>query len=216
MWVDRRHARIYIKGIVLALGLAALLFVPLGIYFVFHPDQFVSHSVEVSVFSPTATEKNVGAAIAENASRVGKMFFIEGDSGLIRNVPRRPVFDPLTAALFGVGVIVWLLALLPCGADTERLNQKRVVFVLVWLGVALAVSLFSDDAPNFGRLLHAAPAIMLLGGWGAMAIWQRLQTPVMRRAGVMAITAILVVSGGLAFRDYFLIFGTSPALVLCV
>lgn len=212
--VERARARALLLGLTMVYALALLIFLPLGIYFFLHPDQFLSHSVEVSLLSPTAANSNVAAAIADNGVRLAKMFFIEGDSGLIRNIPRRPVFDPFAAILFllGLAVLVWALA--PRSNDPHRLKQKRAVLLLCWLGVSLAVSLVSDDAPNFGRMLHAAPAVMTIAGWGALAVWERVprQAPFARRAVLAALVLLLGASSVVTVRDYLVEFGRSQAL----
>jgi 4-amino-4-deoxy-L-arabinose transferase-like glycosyltransferase len=209
--LEQTRARTFLKGLSISLAIAAALLLPLGVYFVFHPNQFISHTLDVSVLSQTAEPRNLGAVLIENAGRIFKMFFIEGDSGLIRNVPRRPIFDPLTAVLFIVGAMVWVGALVTRREEPARLDHKRAVFLLIWLGMSLALSLVSDDAPNFARVQQAAPAILVLAAWGAWAMAQRLRTSRARSAGAAVLTAMLLGSAALGFNDYFIILGNSPA-----
>lgn len=209
---DRTNTRDLMKGLGLTLGIAAVMFVPLGVYFVFNPDQFLGHTVQVSVLSGTGENASVLQVVFDNAVRVLKMFVIQGDSGLIRNIPNRPVFDWFVAPLFAVGVVVWGTKLLPAKDDAARLNQKRAVFLLVWLAIGLGVSLVSDDAPNFGRLNQTAPAIFVLAGWGALWIAEHLKGRLTRRVGFAALAILVGLSGLVTFRDYFLEFGPLPAL----
>ncbi len=208
---DRANTPRYVKGLLLAFAVAAMIFLPLAIYFVFHPDQFIGHTADVSIFAPhEGVQSSVLDAFTGNAVRLLGMFLGAGDAGMLRNVPNRPVFDPFTGALFAVGVIVALAALLSPRATA--LNRKRAMFLAVWIVVALAVSLFSDDAPNFVRTLPAMPAVMILPAWGAAEVWERLRAPMAHRAAIAALAVIVLVGAASSFRDYFIEFANDPGL----
>ncbi len=209
MWRDRTRARQYARGLVLAFAVAALVFLPLVVNFIFHPDQFLSHSADVSIFVPhDGVAPNIGAALTSNALKLLGMFFIAGDNGMIRNIPGRPIFDPLVGALFVVGLVTMALALFSRRAQESE--RRRAVFLATWILVTLAISLFTDDAPNFVRTLPAMPAVMIIPAWGAVGLWRWLHKPQLRRAVAMAVVGIVAVSGILAFRDYFVTFATDP------
>ncbi|MEW5720779.1 MAG: hypothetical protein AB1817_19295, partial [Chloroflexota bacterium] len=157
---------------------------------------------------------NLPLELGKNALKILGMFFVVGDSGVLRNLPYRPVFDPFVGALFVVGAIVWLAELvLP---KTTRVNRLRAVFFAVWLGLALALSLISDDAPNNGRILIGLPVVMILPAWGAVAIWERLQAlpersrRAPRRIAAIALSAIIVVSAALVARDTLVVWANDP------
>lgn len=208
---DRANAARYTKGLLFAFAATAIVFFPLGLYFVSNPSEFIGHTADVSIFVPHGEEQgNVAAALARNTIRLLGMFFVVGDSGVIRNVPNRPIFDPFTAALFMVGVIVCLVALL--SPRSNPLSRKRAMFLAVWIVVALAVSFFSDDAPNFVRTLPAMPAVMILPAWGASEIWEHLRAPVVRRAAAIALGIIVLAGMASSYRDYFGVFANDPGL----
>ncbi|MBI5035035.1 MAG: glycosyltransferase family 39 protein [Chloroflexi bacterium] len=207
---DRKNAHQYIKGLLLTLIVAAIIFSPLAVYFIFHPDQFTSHSLDVSIFVPHGNvQPDVMSALTNNALKILGMFFIAGDSGGLRNsVPGQPVFNPIIGALFAVGVIVWLVTLF--SPRSNQLNRRRAVLLAVWLAVVLAISLITDDAPNFVRTLPAMPAVMMLPAWGAIEIWNSLRAPMLRRVAVVTLSIVLIVSTSWTFRDYFVTFAESP------
>ncbi len=211
MLVDRKNALAYLQGLITTGVVALIIFAPLGIYYLQHPDQFASHSVEVSIFVPHGdVPADVGAALAYNVLRIAGMFFIAGDGGVLRNtLPGRPVFDPLLGTLFVAGVIVWLAALfLPRG---DAINRRRAVFIGVWLGAILSISLITDDAPNFVRTLPAMPAVMVLAAWGVSNLWERLRSPWLRKIGTSALVLVLLFSAVSSYRDYFIAFAEDPA-----
>lgn len=207
---DRKNMWQYVKGLLLTLLVVAIIVFPLGVYFILHPDQFASHSLDVSIFVPHGNvQADVVSALMNNALKIFGMFFVAGDSGVLRNaVPGHPIFDPIIGALFAVGVIVWSITLF--SPRSSRLARRRSVLLTVWLAVVLAISLLTDDAPNFVRTLPALPAVMMLPAWGAIEIWNRLQTPMLRRVAVAALGVAMIVSTSWAFRDYFVTFAESP------
>ncbi len=209
-WEQRPRARIYLAGLALVLGVAIILFLPLAFYFFAHPDQFISHSADVSVFVPhNAVQENVAAALAGNGLRLLEMFFVKGDGGMIRNVPGRPVFDPATALLFLAGVATLCMALLGRRGDRDR---RRAVFLSAWILVSLGVSLFTDDAPNFVRTLPAMPAVVMVAAWGGGQVWERLQLTALRNAAAPAFAVILIAGSWSSFHDYFVSFSNDPGL----
>lgn len=207
---DRERARYYLRGLLVLFGVSVILIAPLAFYFAQHPDEFFSHTIQVSVLSPDAENRDVTGAIWGNMLRVLGMFFIAGDNGLLRNLPGRPVFDPLLGALFVIGVVVLLIRLFaPRLAMVERLPA---VILATWLLASLVTSVFSDDAPNFLRTLPALPVVMILPAWGAVAIWERIQRPMLQNAYAVVLSGAIVLSAGLAAYDYFARFATAPSL----
>ncbi len=239
-WNDRSRAREYIKGAAVAFAVAAILVAPLAVYFVLHPDEFIAHTGSISVFDPRVSEGNIPAAIWKNLVAILGMFLLKGDSGSIHNLPYRPIFDPSVSALFLIGVIVMLVALFSPsplqrgrvanhrgqGGDKPQPNSRnvmiregegdrasaRAVFLATWIIISLASSLFSDQSPDFLRMLPALPAIMILPAWGTSEIWDRLTGSFARRAGVAAFSLLLVISAAITYRDYFVVFANLPEL----
>lgn len=221
---DRRHASDYIRGLVILGVVAAVLFLPLGVYFVFHPDQFISHTAQVSIFVPHARESgDIPAALWQNTLRLLGMFSIRGDDGIIRNVPQRPVFDPLTTILFIVGVLVWLATLVRGGSP--NVERRRAMLLLVWIAGGMSISLVTDDAPNFSRLQPIIPAVMILPAWGASALWDRLsrathethgslaRLPVAAPALAIGLFSIVGLAAAVSsFYDYFIVLQNDPGL----
>lgn len=230
-WNDRSRARDYFKGVLISFAVAAFLVAPLAIYFALHPDQFFAHTESISVFDPRVSGGDIPAAIWKNLVAILGMFFIQGDNGSIHNLPYRPIFDPLLGAIFLVGAAVMLAALFitsPFQGDYSprsgaerggqgeggetRVNRSRSVLLFTWIIISLASSLFSDDAPNFLRMLPALPAIMILPAWGASKIWDRLKGSFARPVWVGTLGLILAISTGLTYRDYFVSFANLSAL----
>jgi len=206
---DRARAAYYLKGLVLAGIIATMIFLPLGVYYLQHPLDFISHTAEVSIFVPHGeVSDNIPLELSKNALKILGMFFVVGDAGVLRNLPYRPIFDPFVGALFVVGVAVWMTQLV--SRTSLPFERTRAVFLAVWLGLALALSLVSDDAPNNGRTLIGLPVVMLLPAWGAWVIWERFSRAPARRIVTLALTLVTAASTGLMARDYFVVFANDP------
>ncbi len=198
------------QGLLITCVTAAFLFSPLAIYLVMHPDEFIGHTAQVSIFVPHGlVPTDVPTALVTNALRLLGMFFVVGDGGIIRNaIPGRPIFDPFVGGLFAIGGLLAIGALL--APRTDARNRKRAAFIAVWIASTLALSLFSDDAPNFVRTLPALPAVMILPAWGADEIWKRARGIWVRRAVAILFVVGLLASTAFAYRDYFINFANDP------
>lgn len=208
-WTDSANAWRYLRGLVITLLVAFLLTVPLWYYFWLHPEEFISHSAQISIFTPDGTTGDAVRAFFQNIWLVLNMFLGAGDEGLIRNLPGRPVFDPFLGFLFLAGTGVWLYTLF-----APRVSRKaRMVALLmaIWLAVSLGASLFSTDAPSFIRTLPALPVVMILPAWGAVAIWDRLNSR-LRPFAAIVLVLLVALSAWRTYADYFIAFAHHPAL----
>lgn len=208
-WTDPANARRSLRKLAITFLVAFFLTLPLWYYFWLHPDDFISHSAQISIFALDGTGGDPVRAFFRNVWLVPNMFLGAGDAGLIRNLPGRPVFDPLVGSLFLAGTVVWLYTLIaPRVARPARLGA---LLLAVWLVVSLGGSLFSTDAPSFIRTLPALPVVMILPAWGTVAIWERL-SPRLRPFAAVVLVAIVAVSAWRTYSDYFIAFAHHPAL----
>ncbi len=203
---ERTRAREYWLGLARAFGIALIVFLPLGIFYLQFPRYFIEHTAQVSLFATHTNAADLLAAIGDNARKVAAMFLFSGDPGAIRNVPFRPVFDPFIGVFFVLGLAISLShAFL-----SRSIEQKRAQFILLWMLAWLSASLLSDDAPNYARTIPALPAVVMLAAWGANEIYARLSSlfiPTAPRVSLYATRAlfaiILFAATALMFRDYF-------------
>jgi 4-amino-4-deoxy-L-arabinose transferase-like glycosyltransferase len=207
-WMQPKNARTLVVGALWSLFTAFLLLLPLAVYFYFHPNEFFSHTLQVSLLSPDAADQNVLLALWENTRRIAGMFFVAGDTGLIRNLPGRPICDPFLALFFLGGVALLARDLFcPRALPAERM---RAFLLTVWIGLALATSWISDDAPNFLRTLPMFPVMMLLPAWACVRLWRRAQKFNLRVVYLSALVVGISASAWLTFHDYFETFARLP------
>lgn len=181
---------------------AVLVFLPLLIYGVRHWDVFVGRAGQVSIFNPTINKGDFWGTLLRHAGRALGMFFIRGDFIPRHNVPLRPVFDPLIAAAFILGLV---------RALRERCRPDRAL-ILVWLAVMILPTIIAEDAPHFLRAVGLQPLLFLIPALGLEAAWQWLEKHTSRALASSLVALALLTSLGLSVRDYFFRYGTDPEL----
>ncbi|MFQ5460437.1 MAG: hypothetical protein ACE5EL_06550, partial [Anaerolineae bacterium] len=198
-WSWARGDRGPARALGAAAGGALILASPLIAYWYGHPGQFLGHAAEVSVAGDLR-------AVATNAAKVAGMFNVAGDPAPWRNLARggplpgvaaaawtgpRPVFDPVTGALFLVGLAL--------AVSRARRGSPGAGLVLIWLAGLAAPSVLADAAPNFSRSIGALPMVVLLP---ALAL-DRLAGRMSSRAAAALVATALAGAGLLSAHDYF-------------
>ena len=109
----------FLAGVVIQFAVAALIFLPLGYYFLTHPGSFMQRAGEVSVFQGGLSMEAL--ATISRAASANLLQFVwpgSGDQAQFYNLPGRAIFDPLTAVLALIGIVI----------EREALAQPRVQF----------------------------------------------------------------------------------------
>jgi 4-amino-4-deoxy-L-arabinose transferase-like glycosyltransferase len=209
--------RRYSRGIILLYAVAALVFAPLGIYFLQHPGSFTQRAGEVIAFEAEKPWAHIARAIVANVLQ----FFVpgRGDTAQFYNLPGRPVFDVVSAALAIAGIVVLL----------RYWRRSAALFLLTWWPALLLPSfLTTDRIPTLPRALGVIPGVYFFAGIGVVtlsagvvAIWglrshrtaDGSNAEAVWSAGVPLVlgTLALLIHAGWTYRDYFHVWGPSPA-----
>ncbi len=199
---DRGSLRPVWAGLPLYLGAAAVVFAPLGLFYWENPTVFLGRMEEVAVGAGTAPAGLAG--YWDNFWRVAGMFFLAGDANWRHNLPGRPVFDPLFAAAFLLGLGLCLRA--------WRRAESRLL--LLWLPATLLPTFAAGEAPHFLRAIGAIPPLYVLTGLGfdRLLAWleTRLRALSSRAFFAAAGTALLLVPAAITAYTYFGVWLASP------
>jgi len=149
------------RPLALGAGATLLLVAPLAVAIALTPQAQARLSV---VGAPLAglLRGDPGYALRNTAQTLAMPAFT-GDPEYLYNIPGRPVFGPLGAALFALGLML----------AAWRWRQPRYAFLLLWLVGGLAPAFVSTPAASLGHTIAAQPAFYLLpavavielGGW---------------------------------------------------
>ncbi len=164
----------YWRGLLLTLGLAALLAVPLAVTLLRQPES----EARVEELAVPLIEARSGnwQPLAENALHTLNMFHSNGDEEWLYNIPSRPVFGIIGALFFwgGVGMAAWyaakpLLRLAfsaagrrPSSLDATPHRERASAFLLIWWLVGISPAFVSVPPASLGHTILAQPAVLIL------------------------------------------------------
>jgi len=146
---------------------------------------------------------DVGPLLNYTLAAIG-MFAIRGGTEWLYNLPGRPIFDPLTALVFFVGII----------AALRKWRKARTAFALIWLGAGLAPILLSWPPASESHAILAQPAVYLLVGLGLDVVVAALAARGNAKSSLPIVLSLVVIAlnAGLSARDYFGVWNVSDAV----
>lgn len=184
--------------LVTAAAASTLVFAPMGLYFLSHPDLIIHRSSEVSFLNPVWNQGHPWAALVDSFWRNLAGIVWYGTENTHWNIPGRPLLDGLTIPLFLVGLVT----------AVRRWRRPSHLFLLLWLITLYLPAILSyDRVPVFHRAMGAVPAIAMLVAVGAWHIWGWLlhrlsRSPSIKNLAFPAL-AIVLISGSITAYDYF-------------
>ena len=127
------------------------------------------------------------------------MFAFRGDKDWLYNVARRPVFEPVTAACFAIGVVL----------SAWRWRRPRYALALIWLGIGIAPAAAVSPPASLSHGIAAQLPAYVLMALGLDVLWRAVGSR-WRAAGPLAVGIVLVAHGFFSCRDYFVVWARAP------
>ncbi len=202
--VDRKRFTARFGGLLLAAGVALLVFAPLGHHFITHPHDFWERADQVLAVRH-AEEGEMLRVYADNARQTLGAFFLRGDPRQHYNLPGKPIFGPLSAFFFLLGL----------GIALRHWREPAYALLPIWVvGMSLPALLTVDLMPQGQRMSGMIPGVFgiaALGldgayGWARARLGQRY-----RVLPALALSALVLFEGGLTAHTYFNIWGRQAA-----
>lgn len=194
----------------LVILVSAIVFAPLGTFYLRHPDWFWKRTQYV--LEDNLEVETVGQRYVHNVARVLGAFFVRGEDFLRHNLPRRPMLDPVQALWFLAGVAVALRQGWRSLARRLPGNAAHLM-LLIWIPVLLLPTYLTSDAPHFGRSLGIAPPVAVLMGLGIDHLWAwARERKVFAQAVPVVTIAGMLYSGARTTYDYFWVWAGHPGL----
>ncbi len=171
---DRRHRRARLGQLILFGTIAALTLAPLVRYWLGHPGSFTNRIQQVAPSGWDEVWSGIRACLG--------MFFLRGDPYVRFNIPHRPLFNPITAALFLLGLLITLRQLIRLLLGAGRpsapplLHLASCIFLLTYLPTMLLPSALAvgDVTPSNLRAAGLLPFVYV---FPALGLWAILDTP---------------------------------------
>jgi len=145
-------------------GPAVVVFAPLGLYFLTHPQAFSVRISQVSLFNPELNQGDVLATFWRAARLAFGMIGLRGEPLWRFNLPGKPVFGWPLSAFFLLGLALSLIKLV---RGRNKLGRTFHLLLLVWLPVMLLPSILAvKEVPSALRSVGLIPLLFLLPAQG--------------------------------------------------
>lgn len=147
-------------GVLLTLGTAFLIVIPMGLYFLNTPALLLDR--------PTAVATVSSEAILANLNQWRLAWFSQGDTNAAFNLPGRPILGPVTGILgvAGLGSLI-----------TVKQFRSKGALIIAYAIMALIPSLLSTYAPHFLRaagLIVPIALVLGMGVWTLVTVSQKV------------------------------------------
>jgi 4-amino-4-deoxy-L-arabinose transferase-like glycosyltransferase len=190
---------------------------PLGLYFLENPQDFLGRTSQISIFSSDSPIKDLGANIAKTIG----MFFFVGDYNWRHNLAGAPQLWWPVSLLFLLGLFIGTKGLIQ---KSKRKNE--FIFLFLWiLFMSLPVVISSEGLPHALRAIVLIIPLMIFAGLGLELIvkktekWLKLklkqypdsakQILRIRKKLVILLLVFFLLLTAHSFAQYFLKWGES-------
>jgi len=171
---------------------AIVVALPIGIYFLHHPQDFEGRAKEVSIFTDPHPERVEVKVLLRTLG----MFNFHGDKNWRHNYGGRPQLLAPVGIFFLVGV--WIAAV---RARRAGWRAREEWLLLAWFAVLLIPELLSaEGTPHALRAIGVIPPVYIFAALGADFLWSLVQR---RRALSFAMLAFVISIGAYDAWKYF-------------
>ncbi len=181
---------------------------PLGIYFLQNPKDFLGRAAGVSVFA----QKNPINALGESFVKHLGMFNFYGDPNWRHNFAGSPMLFWPIGILFIIGLIICLQSLI----ITLRNKNYRTFFVysllISWFLIFLLPGILTyEGLPHSLRVIGVIPVVYIFAGLSGWQVFDIISRNVKRRKIVfIAVLLFLAATGFSEFNKYFFVWANKP------
>lgn len=198
-----------------------LIALPIGIYFLFNPADFMSRASGVSIFS----QNNPLAAFGESLIKHLAMFNFYGDPNWRHNYSGSPQLFWPVGILFLIGFFISIKDFIfgwknqSCFSRAPRdLNEEKncykfyfSCFILGWFFIMLLPSVLTiEGIPHALRSIGVVPAVYILAALGGWKVYEFFNKNTKRKKMVLASSLLFLLAVGFSeFNKYFISWGQS-------
>jgi 4-amino-4-deoxy-L-arabinose transferase-like glycosyltransferase len=187
-------------------------------FFVSHPEDFISRSAAVSVFSPEVNNGNLLGTLGQSFLLSMQKYNGVGDANWRHNYPPYPLLDPITGVFFLTGFLFlffqWFTLLWQRLARSIR--DPRLVrnsFLLITLVVMSAPEfLTTEGLPHALRSIGTQIPVFLIAGFAVHWLYRygERSLPLSRTLFHGLVLLLLVSAASINLVKYFVFFQQSP------
>lgn len=197
MVLHRQFLLTTLKGLALLLLVGALVSAPLFLYLHRNPDA--EQRLDQLGGPREALKQGNPGPVAFLTSRALAMFISRGQENWLYNVSGRPVFDPVTAACFVVGLMlsIW------------KWKRPKHMLLLIWFGIGISPAVIVPPAGSLSHSIAAQPPAYVLAAIGVEGASRFISRRGSRISSMLAL-AVVAIHGALSARAYFFVWTNAP------
>lgn len=159
------------------LGIAFLVALPIGLYFLNNPGDFFGRSGQVSIFN----SDNPLLDLVESVGKTAVMFNFYGDCNWRHNYACRPQLDIFTGTFFLLGLILAFKKIFSrrkietptSNIGTHNPGRFPYVLILIWMAIMAIPSILTKEGlPHALRSIGMIPPTFILAGIGFEYLWR--------------------------------------------
>lgn len=197
-WQIRKKILITVSGYTIVAIFIAL---PLGLYFLKNPQDFMGRTTQISIFNSPTMIKD----LAFNIIKTAGMFNFIGDFNWRHNIAGKPLLFWPVGILFLIGIFISL-------RKFKEYYQSSII-LFSWLAITvLPVVVSNEGLPHALRAILMAPAILIFAGFGGIWLYQKF-TAIFKDSGEKInifkffIGVFLIILFVQAYYSYFIVWG---------
>ncbi len=189
------------KGVIALFLISAFIAgLPLGLYFLENPQDFLGRTSQISIFS---LENPIQNLVVNAGKTIGMLFFI-GDFNWRHNLSGAPLLWWPTAILFFIGVLVGFKKIISKLKRPSKVTGYWLLFVWSFV-MMLPVVISNEGLPHALRAIILIPPIMIFAGLGLN--WFVSKLPKTRRKLTILLFIFLFALTVNSFNQYFINWG---------
>lgn len=206
LWRHKSRLKRALKPAIIFALSAFIVFLPLGIYGISHPDEVFIGRSSVGITNPELNDGNLPKTLLDNVVKTALMFNVSGDPNYRHNLGGAPMMDAFTGLAFLLGLLIAL----------RRWRDIRFLTLLLIFGIMLLPMLATAEGiPHGLRAIGVLPVIYILAAIAVIELFRRWRVvfpnnQAARRAGLYIIIGLIGLSTLYSYQRYFIAWANAP------
>ncbi|MCX8016214.1 MAG: glycosyltransferase family 39 protein [Patescibacteria group bacterium] len=173
--------------------LAAL---PMIIYFLNHPQDFMGRATQVSIFE----KPNPLWEFLKSFIKTLTMFNFVGDGNWRHNLPHKPQLDFILGFFFLVGIYTIIKEII-----NKKLELDNILIISWFLLMSLPAAFTYEGIPHALRSIGMIPPTLILSGLGAYSFYEFIKKQFSLNKTIWILLFLIALSLIINYRAYFLV-----------
>lgn len=169
---------------------------PMVIYFLNHPQDFMGRATQVSIFE----KDNPLWEFIKSFFKTLMMFNFVGDGNWRHNLPHKPQLDFILGFFFLIGIYTIIKKIM-----NKDLQLNNLLIIAWFLLMTLPAAFTYEGIPHALRSIGMIPPVLILSGCGAYSFYEFIKKQFSLKKYTLIVLFFIVVSLIINYQAYFLV-----------